>query len=409
MMINYVTSLFAVAMVCTVAGAAPASELVLAENGKSAYQIVLAENASLSTKHGAEELQMFLEQMTGAKLPIISDRQPQGAKEILLGDNAHLRNLGLEIDFAALGQEGYIIRTVGDHLVIAGGKLRGNIYGVYGFLEDHLGCRWFAPGVSRIPKSARLAIGPIDDRQVPVLEYRDLGLRDCLEDGDWCARNRLNSSLSRLEPKHGGRVMFGGGYFVHSFERLVPVEKYFDEHPEYFSLVKGKRLKEKSQLCCTNPDVIRICTEVIRKAMREQSHATVFSVSQNDWDNHCECPKCQEMAKQENSQIGPVLHLVNRVTEAVEQEFPDNLVETLLLRFVVADDDGLTILVCDPFELSERGVSVLAEPFRDQASVFFTTGVGPVDPQVDVVTVDNDSSQTGGSVKTVLWDPFRFA
>ena len=41
------------------AGRAPADELILAENGQSAYRIVVAENASPSTKHGAEELQMF--------------------------------------------------------------------------------------------------------------------------------------------------------------------------------------------------------------------------------------------------------------------------------------------------------------------------------------------------------------
>jgi len=76
------------------------------DSGQSAYQIVLADNASPSTKHGAEELQMFLQEMTGAKLPIVSDRQPQGPKEIMLGDNAHLQKLGVPIDFAALGQEG---------------------------------------------------------------------------------------------------------------------------------------------------------------------------------------------------------------------------------------------------------------------------------------------------------------
>ena len=74
-------------------------ELVLADGGKSAYQIVLADDASPSTRHGAEELQMFLEQITGAKLPIVSDQQPLGPKEIILGDNAHLRKLGVAIDF----------------------------------------------------------------------------------------------------------------------------------------------------------------------------------------------------------------------------------------------------------------------------------------------------------------------
>jgi len=311
---------------------APAEDLVLAENGKSACAIVVAADASPSTRHGAEELQTFLREMTGAELTILADTEPVGEREIILGDNRHLQSLGLAIDFNELGNEGYVIRTVGKHLVIAGGALRGNMYGVYGLLEDHLGCRWFAPCVSRIPKHERLAIGPIDDKQVPVLEYREPFTFDCF-DGDWCARNRVNSSGGRLEAKHGGKVRFGGGFFVHTFNRLVPPDKYFDEHPEYFSLVKGKRLKERSQLCCTNEDVIRICTEEILKAMRAQPDAFVFSVSQNDWHNYCECDACQALAKREDSQIAPVLALVNRVAEAVEKEFPDRAIETLAYQW----------------------------------------------------------------------------
>ena len=331
MMHRTVMLLVIVAVSALAAQAAP-GELVLAENGRSAYRIVLPQDASPSVKHGAEELQMFLQQMSGAKLPIVDDREPVRLKEIILGQNAHLQKLGVTIDFAALGKEGYVIRTVGKHVIIAGGPVRGAMYGVYGLLEDHLGCRWFAPDVSRIPKSKRLAIGSIDDRQIPALEYREPYVYECT-DGDWCARNRMNSSSGRLEAKHGGKVMFGGGFFVHTFSRLVPPEKYFQDHPEYFSLVNGKRQNGYAQLCCTNEDVIRICTEEILKAMRAQPEATVFSVSQNDCDKHCRCPGCQELARREGSQMAPVLQLVNRVAEAAEKEFPDKIVETLAYQW----------------------------------------------------------------------------
>jgi len=307
-------------------------EQLLADAGQSVYRIVVADDASTSTRYGAEELQRFLEQMTGARLPIVSDRQPAAEEEIVLGDGARLRSLGLKIDLAALGPEGYVIRTVGRRLVIAGGSLRGNLYGVYGLLDDHLGCRWFAPGVSHIPKHHRLALPAIDDRQVPVLEYREPFTLDCF-DGDWCARNRVNSSSGRLEAKHGGKVRFGNGFFVHTFERLVPPAKYFDEHPDYFSLVQGKRLKDRSQLCCTNPDVVRLCTEGILRAIRSDPDAYVFSVSQNDWRRYCECERCQAVAEAEDSQIGPVLQLVNRVAEAVEKEFPGKAIETLAYQW----------------------------------------------------------------------------
>ena len=67
--------------------------------------------------------------------------------------------------------------------------------------------------------------------------------------------------------------------------------------------------------------------------MRAHPECTVFSVSQNDCFNHCECPKCQEVARQEGSQMGPVLQLVNRVAEGVEKEFPDKIVETLAYQW----------------------------------------------------------------------------
>lgn len=307
-------------------------DLVLAEQGRSAYRIVLADDASPSTRHGAEELQTFVQQMAGVKLPIVSDRQPQGPREIVLGQSSRLRDLKVDVDFKSLGHEGYVIRAAGPHLVIAGGALRGTMYGVYGLLEDHLGCRWFAQGVSRIPKCDRLVLPRIDEKKVPALEYREPFTCDCF-DGDWCARNRVNSSSGRLEAKHGGKIRFGNGFFCHTFANLVPPGKYFKDHPEYFSLVKGKRQDGYAQLCCTNEDVIRLCTEGVLKGMRADPEGFVFSVSQNDTDKHCECDKCQALAKAEGSEGAPVLALVNRVAEAVEKEFPDKAVETLAYQW----------------------------------------------------------------------------
>jgi Domain of unknown function (DUF4838)/PA14 domain/Glycosyl hydrolase family 67 N-terminus len=309
-----------------------AGELTLAKDGRSDFSIVVADDASPSTRYGAEELQRFLKEMTGAELPIRGDKDPVAPHEIILGDNARLKQVQTSVPFDDLGDEGYVIRTVGPHLVIAGGALRGNMYGVYGLLEDHLGCRWFTPDVSRIPEYDRLVLPKLDDTQIPVLESREPFTRDCF-DGDWCARNRMNGSASSLEEKHGGKVRFGAGLFVHTFNRLVPPETYFDEHPEYFALVEGERVRERTQLCCTNEEVVQICIEEMRKHMRNDPGAFVYSVSQNDWDNHCECGKCQAMAEAEDSQMAPVLYLVNRVAEAVEGEFPGKAIETLAYQW----------------------------------------------------------------------------
>lgn len=324
------------ALVCVglllLSNTARAEDLVLADQGQSAYRIVVAEKAALPDRHAAEELQTFLQQISGVKLPIVSDREPSADREILVGPCSRLQAAGVKLDLTSLGREGYVIRTVGPRLVIAGGAPRGTLYGVYGLLEDHLGCRWFAPGVSRIPKIARLAVKPLDESKTPLLEYREPFTFDCF-DGDWCARNRMNSSTGRLEAKHGGKILFGSGFFCHTFANLVPPQKYFKDHPEYFSLVGGKRQDGYAQICCTNEEVIRLCIEGTLQGMRAHPEGFAFSVSQNDTDKHCECDKCQALASQEETQMAPVLALVNRVAEAAEKEFPDKAVETLAYQW----------------------------------------------------------------------------
>lgn len=325
----------------TVEAAETKGELVLADAGRSAYQIVVATSAPTSTRYAAEELQRFLEQITGVRLPIIADSAPSQDREILVGQSQRLTALGLAGELASLGREGYILRTAGLRLVIAGGEPRGTLYGVYGLLDDHLGCRWFTPEIQRIPKRSRLVVPPLAQRQVPVFAYRETYTWESY-DGDWMARNRLNGAGGRgrllerqgirppvpeLEAKHGGSIRFGFGFFVHTMEKIIPAEKHFAPHPEYFALWKGKRVRE--QICNSNPEVARLCTEGILHGMRTQPEATVFSLSQNDNRTYCECESCTAIRKSEETAMGPLLHLVNKVADATEREFPDKLVETL--------------------------------------------------------------------------------
>ncbi|HUT23242.1 MAG TPA: DUF4838 domain-containing protein [Sumerlaeia bacterium] len=316
---------FALTAACArLAGEHRPAGLEIAKGGASDYQIVIAKNASPSTRYGAEELQGFLGEMTGARLPIVDDASPAVKREILLGDSARLRDLRPPIDFQKLGDEGYVLRTAGPKLVIAGGAERGNLYGVYGLLEDHLGCRWFTVSVSRIPKRDPLVIPPLDETKIPVLEYREPFVRECF-DGDWAARNRVNSFAASLKERHGGKV---GVWGVHTFFYFFPPKERFAERPEYYSEIDGKRL-DYGQLCCTNEDLIARMTEKVRQFFREKPEVKVVSVSQNDCGLPCQCANCRALTEREGTNMGPVLHLVNRVAEAIEGEFPDKAISTL--------------------------------------------------------------------------------
>ncbi len=316
--------------VCLLPLAAQAQSLTLADNGRTDFRIVIARDASPSVKWAAGELQKWLKEISGATLPLATDDTPVSAHEIVLGANAHLASLGVQAPLQELGTEGYLLRTSGPHLLLIGGPVRGAVYSVFGLLEDHLGCRWFTPEVNRIPRQSKLLIGPLDERKIPALEYREPFVKDCF-DGDWCARNRQNSSAARLEAQHGGKIQYYG--FVHTFNDLVPPAKYYAEHPEYFSLINGKRMNGYYQLCLTNPDVVRIATEEIRRRMRAHPEAFVFSVSQNDTGGACQCEKCQAVVAREGSESGPLIEFVNKIADAVKDEFPDKVIDTLAYQY----------------------------------------------------------------------------
>ena len=120
---------------------------------------------------------------------------------------------------------------------------------------------------------------------------------------------------------------------VHTFYPLMPPEEFFKDHPEYYSLLDGKRTADHAQLCLSNPDVLRIITERIKQKMRELPEYLIYDVSQNDWSNPCQCPHCQAIVDREGSQSGPIIQFVNQVADNVKAEFPDKFIGTLAYSY----------------------------------------------------------------------------
>ena len=151
--------------------------------------------------------------------------------------------------------EGYRVSVTGRHTDIQGESPRAAVYGVYALLE-RLGAQFLAEDCEILPSVTEWK--PISFSSRPDFAYRDLYWRGALN-GRFALQCGLNSARAEISPEMGGKISFYR--YSHTFEELVPPEKWFDAHPEYFSLVNGKRRREHSQLCLTNPDVLEICIE----------------------------------------------------------------------------------------------------------------------------------------------------
>lgn len=305
--------------------------LTLASQGMSRYRIVVATNALPSEQYAAEELQRYLEKLSGAQLPIVTDSTPVSSGEILLGDNAHTRRLGLNIDFARLGAEDFTIRTEQDRLVIAGGKPRGTLYGVYTLLEEKLGVRWFTPEVETAIRTNRLLLSELNETRIPPLEYREVFWTEMTRNADFAARHRLNGDHYHLTAKHGGAAVV---YFpfVHSMDELIP-QALYAEHPEYFPLIGGKRVNGYVQRCLSNPDVVKLAIAQVRRWLKEHPDATIISVSQNDTGKWCQCETCNALDDAEGSPSASLLRFVNTIAAHIEGDYPNIRIDTLAYQY----------------------------------------------------------------------------
>ena len=297
----------------------------------ASHTLILPAAPTPSESWAAEEFNLHWKQMTGEELPVANEPTlPEGRHPIFLGHCEGIAALGLAPNWQELGDEGIMVASKGPALALVGGQ-RGVLYALYDFLQQKLGCRWFAQDCTVLPDSGTVDLPELNYTYLPPLEYRETDYPE-RRTPEFAVRNFYNGNNNNgYDPKWGGNVSYHG--FVHTFEHLVPPAQYGADHPEYYAMINGRRQLENSQLCLTNPEVLKIVIAEVQGAMRRHPDRKIFSVSQNDNRNFCQCPECTALAEEEGSQAGPLLHFVNAVANAVKDEFPDKIIDTLAYQY----------------------------------------------------------------------------
>ncbi len=309
----------------------------ITKDGTSNYIIVIADSASVSEKHAAKELQHFIHMATKATLAIVDEKNSSALKpqRIFVGFGDLSKSVLQEskryekVDWEKLGDEGFIIRTISKRteapdIVIAGGRQRGTLFGVYMFLE-HLGFRWYTNRKTWYPEQDILRVPILDENEVPAFLYRYPYISEAF-DLDWSARNRLNS---RLDETRGNSVSLQAH---HTFDRLIP-QSLFKQHPEYFPLIGGKRVTGYVQRCLTAHGIVELTAKNMIEWMDSNPQQKYFSLGQNDYENYCQCPNCSKIMQKEGSPAGLYIQFVNKVAEIVEKEHSDKFIITFAYSF----------------------------------------------------------------------------
>ena len=327
----------------------------------SALVIVSSPEANPTDRFAAEELQTHLKMALGRDVPIVASA-PEGEEAFELGTIRATSVIGA--DRVSALQEEESLYVVKDGVVaIAGGGAAGLCYGVYTYLEQELGTRWFDqesdPVVRRVEK---LDFRPREYREKPRLDYRMIistgenrhaDSRDRLFffrnrsnhiDGNYqnCARADLNGKLPvrMIEVSPGSHTLFlyvppqpaakrtgTEGYYSDR------EEGYFAGHPDWYTLAQNGRRVETMQLCLTNPELRKKLTENILERIGQKGGKGFFDCSAEDVPGElCYCESCLALSKKYKSKGAPLFDYLHELAPVVKAKYPEAVIHFLVYR-----------------------------------------------------------------------------
>lgn len=250
------------------------ASVTLVAGGVAHYRLVLPSEPDEMEMRAAEEFETYMARLAGRGELRQSDT-PEVTVEIgRAADNTMMR------ERASVDESGFFMEVTGSTVRLAGTTPTATLYAVYELLE-RLGCRWFWPGEigEVVPSRSRIELQDFSEVQVPDFTGRILQSLPGGEETElWALRNKL------------GGARFPG---AHSWSRLVPPEKYFATHPEYFAEVDGVRTPK--QLCTSNPAVAAVAAQSIIEMHESDPDRTWFGIGPNDGGGFCECDACRAL------------------------------------------------------------------------------------------------------------------
>ncbi|MBQ6471430.1 MAG: DUF4838 domain-containing protein [Victivallales bacterium] len=271
-----------------------AKSIRLAEDGKPLATIVTPAKTPEKIRTAALDLQRYVEKICGVKIPIHEDGRQVAGTGLYIGDCEGAPACTLAKTGA--NWEGYVIEEKDGSLYFTGLNPSPVAYGVYSFIEDDLGVRWFAPGDlwEKVPTSAKpgtLAVAARPRTVIPHISPRVWSAHNWAPMWDeWNIRNKTAPS-----------EVISMRNFQNRIHLIFPVDKYAKEHPEYYPLMEnGKRYIPRKddrhwRPCESNPEVQKIVVDYIREYFDKNPTQDSFSVGMDDISHLCCCPNCRAM------------------------------------------------------------------------------------------------------------------
>ena len=328
----------------------------IAKNSVTSYVIIQSEDASKVEVFAADQLSDYLQKITGAHFPIVKEKDALPDARIVVGSGALSRKVLGSERVAQLGVDGFIIQGSGSDILLVGKEPLGTLYAVYSFLERELGCRWLnCYGEEFVPQAKSVLLKEIDRTSAPAFDQRDIYLRYYHKDisliWPFMVANGVNRPLpANLEEKSGSNGLRFvqhspschslfyylapeiGRHQLQVLQKEIKEHPVFKEHPDYFSLISGKRVTTH-QLCFSNTGLRKRVTDSVLSRMHRMNGQGMFDLSAMDVPgDFCQCANCQAIVNREGMPGAPLLDYLVELGREVKEKYPEAWLSTLAYR-----------------------------------------------------------------------------
>lgn len=275
-----------------------------------------------------------------------------------------------EDELDAVKYDGYVIKGSRNRVVLAGYGPQGTIYAGYDFLK-RIGLKiypWhYSGGLETFTPVENGIIKPFSIARAPFFNYR--GLFYSLDRGPF-GGSIIKYSLGDFRFALNYENFKNNGWLSwdHSAGYLVPIQLYFDNHPEYFSLQKGRRISKSTPnlrvtLCMCNPDVVEISTERALDWIDRQKERRYFAIT--DGDAVSKCIPCESADPIPDYTTDRLLRWVNAVARSVRKKYPEKIILSSAYQKSIKTpiDTGLesnVLVMYSPWYWSSRTTSAVS-------------------------------------------------
>lgn len=285
-----------VVLAATILATVGAAPLPIARNGAAQAAIILPQAPHPTEQFAAEELQLWVKEISGAVLPMVTaDEHDQSLPTRLVLGTAAAQDFGDDLRRLA-GSDGCAVRTRGTAIHLFGAIPKGTLNAVYTFLEHNSDIIWPRARHVVFSLDPSLTATRTDILDRPSSTCRGWGFTVAgVKEPDflWQVRNRNNFGGQNRGPKHEQFGLFQetGG---HNFSKMIPAATYWDSRPEFFPVVNGRRTAKAGCLCLSAPGLQAAFTENVLAKIAEAPGLSRFVLGIDDTWQTCECEDCRK-------------------------------------------------------------------------------------------------------------------